>query len=236
MTRLRLLFLPVLALVVAVLAVAAPAGALAVPGATSSKDDLENFLTSTLRDVDGYWTKVFEHNDLGEPTVRYAWIPEGRAAIDGCSGQPTDETAAFYCPADDTIYLAEPFAVAVRDGRLSRWPSGDRTDGGLGDMAVAYVIAHEEAHNIQHELGLFDGRISTERLELHADCLAGAWAGNAASRGVVDDRDLEEAKVTAWLVGDYAFDDPGHHGTPRQRAAAFTAGYDDLESCFGYLG
>jgi hypothetical protein len=50
---------------------------------------------------------------------------------------------------------------------------------------------------------------------------------------VVDANDLQEAKVTAWLVGDYAFDDPGHHGTPRQRTAAFTAGYDDLESCFG---
>jgi predicted metalloprotease len=83
---------------------------------------------------------------------------------------------------------------------------------------------------------LFDGRISTARLELHADCLAGAWAGNAAERGVVDSEDLEEAEVTAWLVGDYAFDDPGHHGTPHQRAAAFTAGYEDLESCFGYLG
>ena len=80
---------------------------------------------------------------------------------------------AFYCPADDTIYLAEPFAAAVRDGRLSRWPSGDTVDGALGDMAVAYVIAHEEAHNIQAELGLFDGSISIQAIELHADCLAG---------------------------------------------------------------
>ena len=144
--------------------------------------------------------------------------------VDGCTGQPTDPTAAFYCPADDTIYLAEPFAAAVRDGRLSRWPSGDTVDGALGDMAVAYVIAHEEAHNIQAELGLFDGSIPTQAIELHADCLAGAWAADAAERDVVDDDDLDHAQVTAWLVGDYAFDDPGHHGTPRQRVNAFMAG------------
>ena len=84
----------------------------------------------------------------------------GQSVVDGCSGQPTDPTAAFYCPVDDTIYLSEPFAAAVRDGRLSRWPSGDAVDGALGDMAVAYVIAHEEAHNIQAELGLFDGSVS----------------------------------------------------------------------------
>ena len=98
-------------------------------------------------------------------------------------------------------------------------------------MAVAYVVAHEEGHNIQNELGLDEGRVSTQGLELDADCLAGAWAADAASRGVVNKQDVEEAQVTAWLVGDYAFDDPGHHGTPSERQAAFTNGYDDLSSC-----
>jgi predicted metalloprotease len=214
-----------------------PAAAISLPDAPGgSEADLDGFLTSVLRDVDRYWTRVMDDNGYAEPTVRYVWIPDGRAVVDGCTGEPTDPTAAFYCPADDTIYLAETFAAAVRDGRLSRWPSGDAVDGALGDMAVAYVIAHEEAHNIQAELGLFDGSVSTHALELHADCLAGAWAGDAASRGVVNGDDLDHAQVTAWLVGDYAFDDPGHHGTPRERVGAFMAGYDDLGRCRAYLG
>jgi predicted metalloprotease len=101
-------------------------------------------------------------------------------------------------------------------------------------MAVAYVIAHEEGHNIQNELGWDQGGTSTEGLELDADCLAGAWSADAASRGVVDKQDLTEAKDTAWLVGDYAFDNPDHHGTPAQRQAAFTDGYTSLSSCRQY--
>lgn len=222
--------------------VPAPAGPvspvrLSLPGVSSggSDADLEGFLTAALTDVDAFWTKVLARNGYDEPTVTYAWIPAGRSVVDACSGQPSDVTAAFYCPVDDTIYLSEPFMAAVRDGRLSRWPSGDRTSGALGDMAVAYVVAHEEAHNIQNELGFDDGRVSTQGLELHADCLAGAWAANAASRGVVNTQDVEEAQVTAWLVGDYAFDDPGHHGTPAERRDAFTAGYESLGSCRHYL-
>ena len=214
-----------------------PVAGLSLPGTASggSNADLEGFLTSALTDVDAYWTRVMAANGYGEPTVRYAWIPAGQSVVDGCSGQPTDITAAFYCPVDDTIYLSEPFMAAVRDGRLSQWPSGDQTSEALGDMAVAYVVAHEEAHNIQNELGVDDGRVSTQGLELDADCLAGAWAADAASRGVVNKQDVEEAQVTAWLVGDYAFDDPGHHGTPSERQAAFTNGYNDLSSCQQYL-
>jgi len=214
-------------------------GGLSLPGAAStaatSSTDVEATLTAILTDVDGYWTRVFAAIDLGEPTVRYAWIPSGRSIRDGCTGGATDPTAAFYCPNDDTIYLNEGFAAAVRDGRLSGWPSGDRPTAALGDMAMAYVVAHEEAHNIQAELGLFDGPYSTTALELHADCLAGAWAKDASKRGVVSADDVERALATAWLVGDYAVHDPGHHGTPEQRRDALTTGYENLSGCQAYL-
>jgi predicted metalloprotease len=212
---------------------------LSLPGAAaaagSRSTDLDGTLTAILTDVDAYWTRVFEANDLGEPTVRYAWIPAGSSVRDGCTGQATDPTAAFYCPNDDTIYLNEGFAAAVRDGRLRGWPSGDQPSEALGDMAMAYVIAHEEAHNIQAELGVFDGPYSTPQIELHADCLAGAWAKDAADRDVVNADDVERALATAWLVGDYAVHDPGHHGTPEQRHDALMTGYEDLSGCRAYL-
>ncbi len=211
---------------------------LSLPGVTtasSSTGDDSAFLTAALTDVDGYWTRIFKDENLGTPSVRYDWIPGGQSVTTACSNQPTDDTAAFYCPADDTIYLSEVFADAVRDSKLSQWPSGDRPQGALGDMAVAYVIAHEEGHEIQDELGLDQGQYSTESLELHADCLAGAWAGDAHQRGVAQGSDVDTAKATAWLVGDYAFDNPGHHGTPAQREQAFSDGYQDLSSCQAYL-
>jgi uncharacterized protein len=213
-----------------------PVVSLSVPGASGSgTEDVSSLMTAVLGDVDAYWTRVLVENGYPEPSVRYDWIPSGSSVVDGCSGQSTDETAAFYCPADDTIYLSEAFAGAVRDGDIQGWPSGDRVRSALGDMAVAYVIAHEEAHNIQQEIGAADLGLPTVNLELHADCFAGAWAGDAARRGVVDTNDVSIAKVTAWLVGDYEVHNPGHHGTPAERREAFVSGFNDLSSCRTYL-
>ena len=209
--------------------------ALSLPGVRGgSNADISSFMTAVLRDVDGFWTRYYQARGLGQPSVRYQWIPAGRSVVDGCSGKPTDDTAAFYCPTDDTIYLSESFAAAVRDGKIQGWPSGGKTDAALGDMAVAYMIAHEEAHNIQGELGLASGNVPTSGIELQADCMAGAWAADAASRGAVNASDVDIAQNTAWLVGDYAFDNPGHHGTPQERQQAFMNGYHGLSSCNAY--
>jgi predicted metalloprotease len=215
------------------------ATALTVPaadGGSDAKASMTSFLTAVLADTDTYWTRVLEANGYEVPTVTYSWLAAGERIRSACGGGVvTADDAAFYCSADDTIVIGEPFAWDVYEGRLSSWPSGDTPGGRLGDMAVAYVVAHEMAHNIQHEIGLFDGRSATKNLELHADCLAGAWAGDANRRGILDDGDLDEARVTAWLVGDYAFDNPGHHGTPEQRAEAFLDGYESLRSCRTWL-
>jgi hypothetical protein len=46
--------------------------------------------------------------------------------------------------------------------------------------------------------------------------------------------DENVATSTAWLVGDYAVNDPGHHGTPQERQQAFTNGVQSLSSCWSY--
>jgi uncharacterized protein len=225
--------------------VAAPAGARSTSdpaahltldgaGTTQTTAGFDKLATAVLTDVDAYWTKVFKANNLAEPTVTYDWIPAGQSVVDGCSGEATDGTAAFYCPSDDTIYLDESFAAAVRDGNLT-WPSGDRPNTPLGDAAVAYVIAHEEGHNVQAELGVLNAGLPTYKTELHADCLAGAWLSNAKDRNLIDDNDVESVRTAAWLVGDEAFDNPSHHGTPQQRLDAVDAGIDSLSNCSTYL-
>ena len=82
---------------------------------------IEAYLTQVLQNVDRYWTRTFLANDLPEPRVAYAWVPAGRVLQTGC-GAPADDNAAFYCPADDTIYVAARFASAIYHRRDPRVP------------------------------------------------------------------------------------------------------------------
>jgi uncharacterized protein len=200
---------------------------------------IDAFLTDILRDVDGYWTKTLRANDLPEPRVAYVWIPPGARVLTGC-GQPAGDDAAFYCPADDTIYVAQAFAADLYRGVIRGLP-GERAGFGhaAGDFAVAYVIAHEYAHNIQQELGIFDNRVtrSAEPFELQADCFAGTWANSVYRQGLLKPGDLEEAVNTALAVGDFDFGNAQHHGTPQERREALLAGFESGEpsACERYV-
>ena len=63
-----------------------------------------------------------------------------------------------------------------------------------GDFAVAYVLAHEYAHNLQQELGVFDNGVepAAKPFELQADCLAGTWAYSVFEAGLLEPGDLGE--------------------------------------------
>ncbi len=100
-----------------------------------------------------------------------------------------------YCPLDEHIYLDERFfdELQARFGATG------------GDVAEAYVIAHEVGHHVQNVLGLLSNRESAEasvRTELTADCLAGAWLGSLQSQGVFEENEILEAVDAAGAVGD----------------------------------
>jgi predicted metalloprotease len=97
--------------------------------------------------------------------------------------------------------------------------------GGAGDMAAAFIVAHEFAHSLQSELNFFDGRYTSLQTELQADCWAGVWAASAARRGMLDHDDLSEAAVLAWAVGSPDTADRDH-GTSLERVDAFFQGFD----------
>ena len=200
---------------------------------------IDAFLTDVLQSVDRYWTRTLLANDLPEPRVSYVWIPPGSTVLSGC-GEPAGDNAAFYCPADDTIYISQRFAAALYEGLLRGLP-GERAGGrAAGDFAVAYVVAHEYAHNLQTELGIFDNRVSpTARpFELQADCLSGVWAYSVFAEGALQPGDIEEASNAARAVGDFDVDNEQHHGTPEERQRALLAGFETGEprSCDQYLG
>jgi predicted metalloprotease len=202
-------------------------------------ETIDRFLTDLLKDIDTYWTRTLKSSGLPEPQIRYDWLAPGTRIQTGC-GQPADDRAAFYCPADDTIYVAQQFAADLYNGVARGLPGEEAGIGHAGgDFAVAYVVAHEYGHNLQQELGVFDNRVTeaAEPYELQADCLAGTWANSVYKQGHLEPGDLEEATNAALAVGDFEFGNAQHHGTPEQRRDALLTGYrsGDPSACSRYL-
>src|SRR4029079_14620390 len=173
---------------------------------------MEQFLTAVTKDVDSYWTKTFKASGLPEPRGGYQWIPArhtdaragdkwipaGQTAASACGDADgtLGDSAAAYCPGDDTIYISEKFATDIYDGALDRALPGSSRGYGktIGDFSVAYIVAHEYGHEVQDELGLFDqseGQVPTMAFELQADCYAGTWANSASRDGRLEDGDVQ---------------------------------------------
>jgi predicted metalloprotease len=204
--------------------------------------NMEQFLTAVTKDVDNYWTKVFQDSGLPEPRVSYMWIPAGQTAASAC-GDDTGtlgDGAAAYCPGDDTLYISQKFATDIYNGALDQSLPGSSQGYGqtIGDFSVAYVVAHEYAHEVQDELGLLqNSQLPTMAFELQADCYAGTWAKSAYRENRLEDGDVQEALDAALAVGDFDTSNPGHHGTPEQRKDAWNSGFQsgDPSSCGTYV-
>jgi predicted metalloprotease len=195
---------------------------------STEANTIDGYMTRVIESVDRYWTRTLRASDLPEPRVTYSWIPPGGRQDTRC-GIVADDNAAFYCPADDTIYVAQRFAAALWEGVASGLPGQQAGFGrAAGDFGVAYVIAHEYAHNLQQELGLFTiGRAnSTKPFELQADCMAGAWGAAVFAEGRVSREDVQEAINTALAVGDFDVSSRNHHGTPEERRNAWLTGFE----------
>ena len=68
-------------------------------------------------------------------------------------------------------------------------------------------------------------------LELMADCMAGAWAQDVGTRGLLQAGDIDQTiQFTLQYLGDPPGVDPYNpqaHGTAEQRAAAIKGGYNE---------
>jgi predicted metalloprotease len=192
---------------------------------------VDEYLTEVLDSVDRYWTRTLKASGLREPRVLYLWVPPGERAATGCQTVADDE-AAFYCPADDTLYVSQQFASDLWNGISDTFP-GERGGYGeaVGDFGLAYVVAHEYAHNVQAELGFYS--LSPTRgakpFELQADCMAGLWANSVLREGRIEPGDVEEAVSTALAAGDFDYTNAQHHGTPEERRDAWLLGYESCE-------
>jgi predicted metalloprotease len=207
-------------------------------GRTES-DQVEAFLDEVLASVDRYWTRTLTAAGQPEPRLSYVWVQPGQILRSGC-GVAADDSAAFYCPTDDTIYVAVVLAARLWQGIANDFP-GERAGYGhaVGDFGLAYVVAHEYAHNVQQELGLYtqSPRLGAEPFELQADCMAGLWGNSVYREGKLKEGDVEEAMSTATAAGDFDYGNAQHHGTPDERRAAWLDGFQtgDPATCARYV-
>jgi predicted metalloprotease len=85
------------------------------------------------------------------------------------------------------------------------------------------------------------GEVNQIQIELQADCLAGAWARDAESRGLLEVGDIDEALNAASQIGDDTIQrktqgrvqpETWTHGSAKQRSDAFRKGHQQgLPAC-----
>lgn len=175
-------------------------------------------LPEGARDIDAYWQRTFQGSGFAYRPPSGVRQYQGSTLTGGC-GPASDDNAAFYCPADEAIYLSST--------GLKRW--------GLvaGDFSYVAILAHEWGHHVQHLVGIDRTGRADEAFELQADCLAGAYAQDAKTRGMLDPGDVTEAVETAINAAD-PIDTPSTdpHGINDDRVTAFMKGFlDGLRPC-----
>lgn len=135
----------------------------------------------------------------------------------GC-GRALSSAGPFYCPADEYIYVDLGFLRAID-----------------GDLARAYVIAHELGHHVQKLRGELGATRPSTDVELGADCYAGAWMADEEKRGDLEAGDVPGALAEASAVGDDKIcptcsPEQWTHGGADQRVAAVSYGIEH-EGC-----
>jgi predicted metalloprotease len=160
----------------------------------------------------------------------------------GC-GSASSAVGPFYCPTDQVIYIDTAFFDQLRTQFGS---SG-------GPLAQLYVVGHEWGHHIQNITGIMSNLNLQDtgptsdgvRLELQADCFAGAWIAAASTtedeNGVPflkppTDAELRDALSAAAAVGDDNIQEQTQgqvqpetwtHGSSESRQKWFQIGYTE---------
>ena len=122
-------------------------------------------------------------------------------------------------------YPGLPDKIVMGDGLLEGLAAV-----GFGDVAPQAIFAHEFAHQIQYENDYFDdlGAVSGPEAgryrELMADAMAAYYLTHARGASMNQKR-VKQFLNVFYQIGDCAFTDSGHHGTPNQRFAAAEFGF-----------
>lgn len=200
---------------------------------SAQEAELREFASVVLAETEDVWAALFKQE--GARYAEPALVLYSDTVTSAC-GTAAASAGPFYCPGDQKVYLDLSFYNDLQTQFQAP-----------GDMAMAYVIAHEVGHHVQYQLGTMQevqslrGRVSqtqynqySVRLELQADYYAGVWAHYAERTNLLEPGDIEEALNAASAVGDDRIQkkyqglvepDTFTHGTSEQRQRWFLKGY-----------
>jgi predicted metalloprotease len=203
-----------------------------------ANENIDCRMQAAATSLDAYWTTVLK-TKYSQPQLI---IFEG-ATSTGC-GDATADIGPFYCPPDQTVYIDTSFYDDLR----SRFGASG------GELAQLYVVAHEWGHHIQNITGIMNGlnlqasgpTSDSVRLELQADCFAGAWVAGASTttdatghpflepptKAQIDDAlnaaaAVGDDHIQSTLGGGRVSPESFTHGTSAQRDKWFQVGYSD---------
>jgi predicted metalloprotease len=150
------------------------------------------------------------------------YVPHGQQAATPCGSVATSESYE-YCGANQSIYVGQDLIWEFYRN--------------AGDAAPAIGLAHEWGHHLQVMLGLPQPRTAAQsvQFENQADCISGAWAKYADSKGWLEtEDDIQDVQSLLGTIG--SREGSGRdHGTAEERSRAFDAGFEqDLQACNSY--
>jgi predicted metalloprotease len=204
--------------------------------ATPEDPEQVEFVRAILGSTEDTWGEIFAASGSQYPAPRLILF---QGAVDSACGRAPSAVGPFYCPGDRQVYLD---LVFFRDM--------EQKFRAAGDLARAYVIAHEVGHHVQNVTGVMEKVDRSRQLggtmegaeglsvrqELQADCFAGVWANHAEQRlRWLEPGDVESALAAATAIGDDALQrqSQGHvvpdsftHGSSEQRVRWFRKGMD----------
>lgn len=191
-------------------------------------DSYEVFASTVLGSNNQMWEQVFSKSGKTYSEPKLVLF---RQVTQSDCGFASSQVGPHYCPNDKTIYLDETFFDELKR----------RFGAKGGDVAEAYVIAHEVAHHAQNELGIMEDVHSNQsnemsiKLELQADCFAGLWVNSIKDNGIFESGEIHEAMDAAATVGDDRIQEKvtgqinpesWTHGSSEERVKWFDKGYN----------
>lgn len=198
------------------------------------QDAYETFVSTVLGSVNDAWGTVF--TQMNKQYAPPQLVLFRNTTESGCGGAQS-VVGPHYCPLDGTVYLDETFFEELTNKFGAKG----------GDVAQAYVIAHEVGHHVQNKLGIMDkvqqakqsydtdANALSIKLELQADCFAGLWAYTLKDKGIFDKGEISEAMDAASAVGDDRIQkkvqgeihpESWTHGSSAERLSWFNRGYE----------
>ncbi len=188
-------------------------------------DAARKFFESAASCLEAAWKPVLQKANLPfqPPALNVSATTAGITTP--CTGS-TSNFAAFYCPANKTIYM--PISQLQTDFFKNNW------------VVYLSVFAHEYGHHVQAMSGILRkansdradagprstrGLELSRRVELQANCFDGMYLSSSSNGGSLSDAQLTTARKDAYGRGDQT-GDMRDHGTAENGGQWFEAGLD----------